>query len=127
MRNTVLAILALALALAAPALPADDLEDLVNRLINERLSEHRPQLCAWVGWQEHETKKETHTLRCPAGTMMTELDLRVVDVHGDPYVVGQALCCDSFIVPDPDWSAPRVGTIEELLKLLESRRSNRER
>lgn len=80
-----------------------------------------PSVCAWIDWLEHESKKETNSLRCPAGTMMTELDLRIIRVHGTSYIVGQALCCISLV----DSSAPRVGTIEELFEQLERQRSAR--
>ena len=86
------------------------LEALVTRLIEARLHDRQPQFCAWVDWERLD--ESTNSLRCPAGAMITELELRGVTLHGDPFVVGRALCCDSP-AREPGL-VPRIGTVEEL-------------
>ena len=86
------------------------LEALVTRLIEARSHDHEPRICAWVDWERLD--ENTNSLRCPTGAMITELELRSVAVHGNPLVVGRALCCDSH-AREPGLG-PRIGTVEEL-------------
>ena len=109
----VIGLFVIGLVASAAATAEEDhaaLEAFVTRLIEAQLHDHEPRICAWVDWERLD--ENTNSLRCPAGAMITELELRSVAVHGNRLVVGRALCCDSHA--RESGIVPRIGTVEEL-------------